>query len=450
MGNQTKQATTTTTHPPVSLSNANSAFTFNPLTQTGNIPSSPSFSSLNNALTLTAGNGVAPFTYTPTIYDFWLTNGGQLPDGATDNTDSITRTGFVGLNVQAVSRFDNGGSVGNAVSAVSAAAFNASDEYVIDLTAVVLQTVTLPLATSAPRRTYVIRNATSTVKAVTSYLSLTGLASTIIPANTTLCLQSNGANWLLIYSNYTGTQNLPQIVAKATVAINDPVPLGARVVTNAFNVASATGLDGSLAQARLSVVFATPVASADYIITGNVTSQAPGAWVNNSSTFWTVVSKTTTGFTITFREVVATTQAVNFDFMVQQQQAVGLGAPAFSSTYVGITTGTNAIVRLDNFLVRYNNTTNNLEIATVTGSETIFSYDETVFGAGSFINIVDATKVVTTAFSTWGDPGLTVNGEHRTYLFTPQTTGDSRAYVLELAWWNSPTAKIMMALRRWA
>ena len=108
----------------------------------------------------------------------------------------------------------------------------------------------------------------------------------------------------------------PKVLAKATVLIGDPVAVGARTLANVINVASASGLDGAATVTRMQVVFTTAVSTADYLIQANITSVNPAGYVNDSSLSWVVVSKSTTGFVVVFRETLGVAQNINFDFAV--------------------------------------------------------------------------------------------------------------------------------------
>ena len=108
----------------------------------------------------------------------------------------------------------------------------------------------------------------------------------------------------------------PKVLAKATVLIGDPVAVGARTLANVINVASASGLDGAATVTRMQVVFTTSVSTADYLINGDIVSVNPAGYVNDSSLSWVVVSKSTTGFVVVFRETLGVAQNINFDFVV--------------------------------------------------------------------------------------------------------------------------------------
>lgn len=61
--------------------------------------------------------------------------------------------------------------------------------------------ITLPAANTCNGRMYVIKNPTTNIPTVSSYLDLTGTVSTIINSETTISLQSDGTNWQQIAIN---------------------------------------------------------------------------------------------------------------------------------------------------------------------------------------------------------------------------------------------------------
>jgi hypothetical protein len=58
--------------------------------------------------------------------------------------------------------------------------------------------VTLPAASTAAGRTYIIRNTSGTVKNITGFVDDSGAVSTTIPNNTVVWIQSDGTNWISI------------------------------------------------------------------------------------------------------------------------------------------------------------------------------------------------------------------------------------------------------------
>jgi hypothetical protein len=65
----------------------------------------------------------------------------------------------------------------------------------MDSTAAGAGDITLPTASSCPRREYVIVNQTAVNKNISSYDSFTGASSTVIPANSSITVQSIGGLW---------------------------------------------------------------------------------------------------------------------------------------------------------------------------------------------------------------------------------------------------------------
>lgn len=244
----------------------------------------------------------------------------------------------------------------------------------------------------------------------------------------------------------TSGNNAVQMMAKATVLLNDPVPAGALAVSNTFNVASALGLDSPSTVARFQVTFAVPLASNDYIVSGHLRSNTGVAWQNDGSVFWSVVTKGTTGFVVSIRETQGFSQAVSFDFMVTQVPSVS-SAPT-SSRFVGATTG-NPEVLLDNFALQFETATGNLRIRTISGNETVKYWS---WGFYSAMTIIPGpynsnALVVTPAYQLIGDPGALFIAERRFIEFTPSATSDLRAYKFEyLGWDDAAVDKIMMKI----
>jgi hypothetical protein len=121
-------------------------------------------------------------------------------------------------------------------------------------------------------------------------------------------------------------------------------------------------------------------------------------------------------------------------------QAVSAAASAGIS-FVGASTG-NPSVTLGNFIFRYNTATTNIEIATVSSTETITSYNETRWANGAY-DTTSTSLTVTTAFQPMGDLGLLVSGEKRDYYFSPAAPADTRAFKFSMLFF---TGKIAMNL----
>jgi hypothetical protein len=121
-------------------------------------------------------------------------------------------------------------------------------------------------------------------------------------------------------------------------------------------------------------------------------------------------------------------------------QAVSASASAGIS-FVGASTG-NPSVTLGNFIFRYNTATTNIEIATVSGTETITSYNETRWANGAF-DTTSTSIVVNTTFQPIGDLGLLTSGEKRDYWFSPVAPSDTRAFKFSMLFF---TGKIAMNL----
>lgn len=111
--------------------------------------------------------------------------------------------------------------------------------------------------------------------------------------------------------------------ASGTIDIADPIAAGARpIVAGSFNVASAIGLDSVGTDARMTVTFTAPLSTANYIISGSLRSKVPAAWNTDNDTIWTVVDKSTAGFTMSTRELAGAVQGLFFDFQVVERVTV--------------------------------------------------------------------------------------------------------------------------------
>lgn len=409
-----------------------------------------------NAGGIYAYNGTTWNPVTTTINDFWRSGAGAttLPDGTTDLTEAIRRNGLVGLNADALSTFDDNGSFALAITNVAAGNYTAATtDSVIYLNSATTQTLTLPAATGVNRRIYTISNPSSINKVITSYLGLDGIASTVIPAKSVLEIQSDGTSWKTIGLNTSnGVSSVPVIVAKGRVDIGDPIPAGARTVTNGVNIASATGLDSAATDARLQVNFSSALTSADYIISGELVSQNAANWGSDNEIVWTVVSKTITGFVISTRELsILVTESLFFDFQVHQA-GVNTSTAYVAGSGISITGNTIAAtpsvlsgniiaigekypslteITFGNFRMRWNAPSDRYEIATVAGTEVIEWTTMSMYGGQSTVinggGGMDATTegtpiTATTTFQIIGDAGI-LGIENRTYNIWSQTTG---------------------------
>jgi hypothetical protein len=100
-----------------------------------------------------------------------------------------------------------------------------------------------------------------------------------------------------------------------------------------------------------------------------------------------------------------------------------------TAKYIGADAG-SPTVQYNNFRIRYNQATLNVEIATVAGTETIGAFCESQFG-GALFN-VNQVYNVTTTFQVFGDPGVIDGAERRSYRFGPTSLTDSRHYDFEM------------------
>jgi hypothetical protein len=109
--------------------------------------------------------------------------------------------------------------------------------------------------------------------------------------------------------------NLIRCVAKGAIDLGDAVAAGPRTITNAFNVASATG-SGSGTNSTLTVAFTTPAPLVSYDIWMTLQSNiatAANAVQDNTLTLL-IQSRTVNGFVVSVREWASTTQNVSLRF----------------------------------------------------------------------------------------------------------------------------------------
>jgi hypothetical protein len=372
-----------------------------------------------------------PVSSTPPA-DFWRSGGGTtLPDGATDLTDSITHTGQMSvgriapgtpaadLHVGGSTLFINGNSANRTASGVLDPAGGTVD--VLTVTSIPQTTagisLTLPAPTNASAgRMFRVMN-TGTVN-----LGVQGFE--IAPSRYADYMWT-GAAWIFHDLSVTAA-NTVQMMVKGVVRCGDAIAAGARAVTNSYNVASATGLDNSGANARLQVNFTTALPDNDYMILGHFRSFAPGNWINDNDVYWSVVQKNNGNFIISSSEIAGSGQDLLFDFVVLRLN-VPVAAPV-QSRHVGVSGG-NPSITFGNFVVRYNSASTNLEIATVLGNENISYYSMVAFGDAQFDDAVAVT--IGTAFVTLGDPGVIGGQEMRRIFLGITTAGDTREYVID-------------------
>lgn len=247
----------------------------------------------------------------PSPQDFWRDQTGALPNGASDVTENIGRLGLTGFNISVpLHHADIAGSLGLNGVATGSLSYTVQDsDTIIYLLPNILQTVVY-VGALTPRRLLVIVNQSVTQKVIPSHLDELGVAQTVIRSYETVALHSVGGVWRVAWRS---RPTALQVVARGVINLGDPTPLGARPVTDSFNIASATGLDGPLATSRVSVVFSAPVQSLSYRVSGSLELAGPytAAQINLS---WMVVSKSLTGFVFATRESTSVAQNVNFNF----------------------------------------------------------------------------------------------------------------------------------------
>lgn len=128
---------------------------------------------------------------------------------------TITNTGFVGIGTTTpLSTLDVVGSQGSSTTNINTATYTASiNDCVINLALNGLQTITLPAVSTSNMRIYTFVNPTAVNKTISSYINNFGVASTIIPSNNVLVVQSNGTTWTQINSIF------PNLISKTAVNV---------------------------------------------------------------------------------------------------------------------------------------------------------------------------------------------------------------------------------------
>jgi hypothetical protein len=276
--------------------------------------------------------------------------GGTTNDAGATKTTAIERPGLVGFGTTTGphSSVDIKGSFSTRPMIASlpggTTVLGAADHTLEVTSGAPTHNVTLPAAATVPGREYRVALAAGNLGSLITVTSaggqvgdqlgaLTSSVQMTHPQLRSATWKSDGVNWLMVSgfsATVTGQSSvIPQVYARATVDIGDPTAVGARPISSAFNVASATGLDGPGTDSRFSVAFSQPLATANYYIVGHFTSKTPAGWSDDNDLIWTVSSKTTTGFQIAVREVavVGVAQAVDFDFMVLAMTSAGGALP---------------------------------------------------------------------------------------------------------------------------
>jgi hypothetical protein len=136
--------------------------------------------------------------------DFWLDGNGIRPDGTTDNTERVYRTGDVGIGSSAAptSKLQVTGSVGMSITTTTSALTLDGTHYtVIANCAGGAIALTLPAASTCSGRLYYITKSDETTNALSFSIPLKLTESTNVSSyNYTkrLTIQSDGANWRVI------------------------------------------------------------------------------------------------------------------------------------------------------------------------------------------------------------------------------------------------------------
>ena len=112
--------------------------------------------------------------------------------------NGIIVSGFVGIGTASpVSNLDVAGSTGSAIKLVSTNT-TLDATYSTVIIQAIHSSITFPSAASSTRRVYTIVNQTGTAQTTTSYLNFSNAATTNVPANSSITVQSDGTNWYLI------------------------------------------------------------------------------------------------------------------------------------------------------------------------------------------------------------------------------------------------------------
>jgi hypothetical protein len=235
--------------------------------------------------------------------------------------------------------------------------------------------------------------------------------------------------------------------AAGTVLLGDPVSIAAQTVTNAVNIASASGVGGpgQVTASYCDVVFSTPVPSTAYIVSGEIEGVLLTNFANDNSLTYTIHGKTVNGFRVSFRESLSIAQNVRFSFTVNPIVPSATLPQTVSTRYIGSSAGVLASMTLENFVIRYNTANTSLEIAAVAGTESIQTFCSTQFG-NALVN-TSGPLTVTTAFQVFGDPAIVAGLERRDYVFGPVAAGDQRQY--QFTFQSLSATKVAMRVDRW-
>jgi hypothetical protein len=124
----------------------------------------------------------------------------QFRTGGNTNRITLANDGLMGIRTTAPASYaDINGSVGTAILTTTLSqTLDEFDHTIIILNTAGAITITLPAATTAIRREYIIVNQDNAAKTISSYQDFTGTAVTTIPANTSITVQSSGAAWYRI------------------------------------------------------------------------------------------------------------------------------------------------------------------------------------------------------------------------------------------------------------
>ncbi len=188
-------------------------------------------------------DGAEPFVFKRYDYRDQLLKELMRIQGSADSQTARPRVG-IGLSSMANSTLQVNGSLSAAIlTPGSTITLDESHHTILINNAI---SILLPAASSATGRIYVIKNATTGNRSISSYLDGAGNSSTSIAPNTTLWIQSNGSSWNAISSGGNILTNLSQNASTGLIsyANENGVTQTAHVVSTDSENAIGVGTDG--------------------------------------------------------------------------------------------------------------------------------------------------------------------------------------------------------------
>jgi hypothetical protein len=137
-------------------------------------------------------DGAEPFTFKRYDYRDQLLKELMRIQGSADAQNAKPRVG-IGTNAMANSTLQINGSLSTAISSPTSNLTLDETHHTVLINSNI--SITLPAASSARGRVYVLNNTTGSVRTISSYIDNAGNNSTQISAQSTLWLQSNGSSW---------------------------------------------------------------------------------------------------------------------------------------------------------------------------------------------------------------------------------------------------------------